>query len=98
MHREFLMGNEAMALGALAAGVNVVAGYPGTPSTEVLETIAKRNPGRRRLASNGCRSNEKAGAWEVGGQGARPYCAPRNRLWTWAIRRLGSNVALRSLS
>ena len=29
MHREFLMGNEAMAVGALAAGVNVVAGYPG---------------------------------------------------------------------
>ena len=45
MHREFLMGNEAMAVGALAAGVRVVAGYPGTPSTEVLETVAKRNPG-----------------------------------------------------
>ncbi len=44
MHTEFLMGNEAIALGALAAGVNVVAGYPGTPSTEVLETIAKRKP------------------------------------------------------
>jgi indolepyruvate ferredoxin oxidoreductase alpha subunit len=35
------MGNEAIALGALAAGVSVAAGYPGTPSTEVLETIAK---------------------------------------------------------
>ena len=45
MHREFLMGNEAIALGALAAGVNFVAGYPGTPSTEVLETVARRNPG-----------------------------------------------------
>ena len=44
MHREFLMGNEAMAVGALAAGVNVVAGYPGTPSTEVLETVARRRP------------------------------------------------------
>ena len=42
MHREFLMGNEAIALGALAAGVNLVCGYPGTPSTEVLETVAKR--------------------------------------------------------
>jgi indolepyruvate ferredoxin oxidoreductase alpha subunit len=42
MHEEFLMGNEAIALGALAAGVRVVAGYPGTPSTEVLETVAKR--------------------------------------------------------
>ena len=44
MHREFLMGNEAMALGALTAGVTVVAGYPGTPSTEVLETVARRRP------------------------------------------------------
>lgn len=44
MHREFLMGNEAMAAGALAAGVNVVAGYPGTPSTEVLEAVAHRRP------------------------------------------------------
>jgi indolepyruvate ferredoxin oxidoreductase alpha subunit len=26
MHKEFLMGNEAIALGALAAGVNLVAG------------------------------------------------------------------------
>ncbi len=41
MHNEFLMGNAAIALGAIAAGVNVVAGYPGTPSTEVLETVAK---------------------------------------------------------
>lgn len=41
MHKEFLMGNEAVALGALAAGVNLVSGYPGTPSSEVLETIAK---------------------------------------------------------
>lgn len=45
MHKEFLMGNEAIALGALAAGVDAAAGYPGTPSTEILETIAKRNPG-----------------------------------------------------
>lgn len=45
MHKEYLMGNEAIAIGALAAGVNFVAGYPGTPSTEVLETVAKRNPG-----------------------------------------------------
>ena len=41
MHKEFLMGNAAIALGAVAAGFNVVAGYPGTPSTEVLETIKR---------------------------------------------------------
>lgn len=45
MIQKFLMGNEAIALGAIHAGVNLVAGYPGTPSTEVLETVAKRNDG-----------------------------------------------------
>ena len=44
MHREFLMGNEAIALGAIASGVDLVCGYPGTPSTEVLETAAKYRP------------------------------------------------------
>ncbi len=43
--KELLMGNEAVAWGALAAGVSVACGYPGTPSTEVLETLAKINPG-----------------------------------------------------
>lgn len=45
MPKELLMGNQAMALGAIRAGVGVVTGYPGTPSTEILETIAKKNPG-----------------------------------------------------
>lgn len=43
MAKKLLMGNEAFALAALEAGVNVVAGYPGTPSSEVIETIAKRH-------------------------------------------------------
>lgn len=42
--KELLMGNEAIAMGALAAGVSVFCGYPGTPSSEVLETAAKRKP------------------------------------------------------
>ncbi len=41
--RKLLTGNEAVAQGALEAGVDVVAGYPGTPSTEViLNLLAKR--------------------------------------------------------
>ncbi len=43
MSTRLLMGNQAMAIGAIVAGVEVVTGYPGTPSTEVLETIAKEN-------------------------------------------------------
>ncbi len=45
MKQELIMGNAAIAYGAIDAGVNLVAGYPGTPSTEVLETVAKNNPG-----------------------------------------------------
>lgn len=45
MSKTFLMGNAAIAMGALHAGVNLVAGYPGTPSTEILETVAKCNDG-----------------------------------------------------
>jgi indolepyruvate ferredoxin oxidoreductase alpha subunit len=48
--KSLLMGNEAIALGALRAGVQVVTGYPGTPSTEILETIAKRIRGDDRTA------------------------------------------------
>lgn len=39
--KKLLMGNEIIAMGALRAGVGLVCGYPGTPSTEVLETVAK---------------------------------------------------------
>ncbi|MDR3075730.1 MAG: indolepyruvate ferredoxin oxidoreductase subunit alpha [Synergistaceae bacterium] len=41
MGKQLLMGNEAIALGALRAGVSFAAGYPGTPSSEVLETLAR---------------------------------------------------------
>ena len=34
-----LSGNEALALGAFEAGVKVASAYPGTPSTEILETL-----------------------------------------------------------
>ena len=41
MKKEYVMGNGAIALGALAAGVNLAAGYPGTPSSEIIETLRK---------------------------------------------------------
>jgi indolepyruvate ferredoxin oxidoreductase alpha subunit len=37
----FLSGNEALAAGAARAGVAFACAYPGTPSTEIIETIAK---------------------------------------------------------
>ena len=56
--RRLLMGNQAIAFAALEAGVNVACGYPGTPSTEIVETIAQNNPQGRVHVEWSC--NEKA--------------------------------------
>jgi len=37
----WMSGNEAIALGAYEAGVKVASGYPGTPSTEIMENLCK---------------------------------------------------------
>ena len=36
-----LMGNEAIARGALEAGTSLATAYPGTPSAEIIETLAE---------------------------------------------------------
>ena len=84
MHGEFLMGNEAIAVGAMAAGVNLVAGYPGTPSTEVLETIAKRREGDLYVEWS---VNEKAGLELAAGAA---YAGARTMV---TMKQVGLNVA-----
>ncbi len=39
--KKLMLGNEAVARGVFEAGVTVVSSYPGTPSTEITESIAK---------------------------------------------------------
>ena len=39
--KKLMTGNEAVARGAYEAGVKFASAYPGTPSTEILENIAK---------------------------------------------------------
>ncbi|MCH5203888.1 MAG: indolepyruvate ferredoxin oxidoreductase subunit alpha [Oscillospiraceae bacterium] len=84
MHTEFLMGNEAIAMGAIAAGINVVSGYPGTPSTEVLETAAKLNNGKLYVEWS---VNEKA-ALELAAGAA--YTGARSIV---TMKQVGLNVA-----
>jgi len=36
-----LLGNEAIARGALEAGISVASGYPGTPSSEIIESLSR---------------------------------------------------------
>jgi len=38
---ELLLGNEAIARGALEAGVQFCTGYPGTPSSEIIDSLAR---------------------------------------------------------
>ena len=59
--RELLSGNEAVARGVYEAGVKLAAAYPGTPSTEILETLAERY----RSVYSQWSPNEKV-AFEVG--------------------------------
>ena len=41
MKHKLLLGDEAVALGAIHAGLSGVYAYPGTPSTEITEYIQK---------------------------------------------------------
>lgn len=88
MTKQLLMGNEAFAHAALEAGVRVVAGYPGTPSSEVVETIAK-------LHANGSAqgvhvewsTNEKSALELLAGAA---YCGART---LYTCKQVGLNVA-----
>ena len=85
MSLQFVMGNEAIGLAAIHAGVNVVAGYPGTPSTEILETIAKNNANRSIYVEWSI--NEKA-AMEVAAGAS--YAGARTLV---TMKQVGLNVA-----
>lgn len=78
------MGNGAIALGALKAGVNLISGYPGTPSSEIIETAAKYAPEGTYLEWS---VNEKA-AMEVASAAA--YCGARAMV---TMKQVGLNVA-----
>lgn len=78
------MGNSAIALGAMAAGVSVAAGYPGTPSSEIIETIGRYNDGHIHLEWS---VNEKA-ALEVAAGAS--YSGARTLV---TMKQVGLNVA-----
>ena len=59
MNRQLLLGAEAVALGALDAGISGVYAYPGTPSTEITEFIQRSGEARDRGIRSSWSSNEK---------------------------------------
>ena len=50
MERRYLLGNEAIAHACLESGVDFVSGYPGTPSSEVIDVLRARPAGRIMLS------------------------------------------------
>ncbi len=90
-NRAVLMGNEAIALGLLEAGCQVVTGYPGTPSSEILPAALKmsRNWGLPLYAE--WSTNEKVAfdqAYAAAMVGKRAACC---------MKQVGLNVACDSL-
>ncbi len=88
MTKQLLMGNEAFAHAALEAGVRVVAGYPGTPSSEVIETIAKLHAdGSAQGVHVEWSTNEKSALELLAGAA---YCGART---LFTCKQVGLNVA-----
>ena len=59
--KQILMGNDAIALGLIHAGVGMVSGYPGTPSSEILGNFQKFRDKFKREGYAQWATNEKVG-------------------------------------
>ena len=53
-----LLGDEALAMGAIDAGISAAYAYPGTPSSEIMEYLQASAPRYGDFAAEWC-SNEK---------------------------------------
>ena len=86
---ELMMTNEAIARGVIEAGVKVAAGYPGTPSSEIIDTLA---PLAEKTGMHVEWSINEKVAYEVAAGaaflGVRSFCA---------MKSVGLNVAMEPL-
>ena len=82
MEKKLLIGNEAVARGLYEAGLRVASRYPGTPSTEITECVAKYDEIYSEWAPNEKVAMEVAVGAAIAG--ARSFCA---------MKHVGLNVA-----
>ncbi|MBQ9081712.1 MAG: indolepyruvate ferredoxin oxidoreductase subunit alpha [Clostridia bacterium] len=82
MTKRLMLGNAALARGLYEAGCSVASSYPGTPSTEVTEELAKYNEIYSEWAPNEKVAMESAFGACMGGK--RSFCA---------MKHVGLNVA-----
>jgi hypothetical protein len=85
--KQLLLGDEALALGAINAGLSGAYAYPGTPSTEILEFVQSNPVARERKIHSHWSSNEKTAMEEALGMS---FCGRRSMT---SMKHVGLNVA-----
>ena len=85
--KRLLLGDEALALGAINAGLSGAYAYPGTPSTEILEFVQASPVARERNIHSQWSSNEKTALEEALGMS---FCGKRTMV---SMKHVGLNVA-----
>lgn len=85
--KRLLLGDEALALGAINAGLSGAYAYPGTPSTEILEYVQTNATARQRGIHSHWSSNEKTAVEAALGMS---YCGKRA---ITSMKHVGLNVA-----
>lgn len=84
--KKMLLGDEALAQGAIDAGLSGVYAYPGTPSTEITEFIQENATARERKLHSHWSSNEKTAMEEALGMS---FCGKRAMV---CMKHVGMNV------
>lgn len=87
MEKLLLLGDEAIALGAIDAGLSGVYAYPGTPSTEITEFIQESKLARERGVRSEWCANEKTAMEAALGMS---YAGKRS---LYCCKHVGMNVA-----
>lgn len=85
--KHLLLGDEALALGAIQGGLSGAYAYPGTPSTEILEYIQSNELAKERKIHSRWSSNEKTAMEEALGMS---FCGKRAIV---SMKHVGMNVA-----
>ena len=85
--RKLLLGDEALALGAIEGGLSGAYAYPGTPSTEILEFVQTDPLARDRGIHSHWSTNEKTAVEEALGMS---FCGKRAIV---SMKHVGLNVA-----
>ncbi len=86
-NNQLLLGDEAIALGAINAGLSGIYAYPGTPSTEITEYVQNNAVARERRIHSHWSTNEKTATEEALGMS---FCGKRSMV---CMKHVGMNVA-----